>query len=139
VALLDNSIGSFAFVSLTGYRLPPRTRVREEDRDGVTGTEFTLAGRKGPPFTLVSQVDTETYEAACELYLQYLSAIDDDPLELIQAGVSSITEDNYLVKVIDVMPRRIIPIRGAVGYKLANSPNEGFCECDWILRAVPLS
>jgi hypothetical protein len=138
VAVLDNSIGPFSFITLQGQRIPPMVKVAIDDRPGVTGSEFTLLAYKGTPFTLVSQVDTDTYDDAWPTFLHYLDATAMDPLELVQEGNSSIVEGNYRVKVLTVLPLRIVKIRGAVGRKLAASPNEGFVEARWDLMAVPL-
>jgi hypothetical protein len=55
---------------------------------------------------------------------------------LVQGGVTTMTE-NYKVKVIDVIARRLSTIRGATGYKI-DATSQGWCECEWILQAVAI-
>lgn len=139
MALKDNSIGTFQFIALIGEPIAPTQRVMLDDRPGVTGTEVTLLARKGRPFQLISQVDAVDYDDANDLYLSYRETIEQDALELTKGGISTLASDNYNVKVIDVVPLRILPIRGAVGNKIASTGNQGFCECQWTLIAVPLA
>lgn len=139
MALQNNSIGAFDFITLLGQVVPPSYQVLTEDRPGVDGTEFILAGNKGRPFSLVSQVDCASYTAALLTFDFYLGLKVVAPVPLIQAGVLSFSR-GFLVKVINVelMPGSPKTIRGAVGNKLGPSPNQGFLECRWDLVAVPI-
>jgi hypothetical protein len=137
MALGTNSIGAFAFITLKGEVVPPSTLVLTEDRPGVDGTEFILAGYKGEPFTLVSQVDTATYAAAKELFNAYLAMQGAEPLNVIQGGYAHLT-DGWRAKVVKVRKIHCYGIRGAVGNKLGSSPNQGFLEARWDLVAVPV-
>lgn len=139
MAILDNSIGPHEFIALLGQRIIPRQLVMLDSRPGVVGTEITLAALKGEPFRLLSQVDAADYDTAWALHRSYLTTIGGGPQVLVQAGISSLTEANYAVQVINVWPGRILPIKNAVGFKKGAAPNEGFCECEWELIAVPLA
>lgn len=138
MALQDNSIGAFDFITLLGQVVPPSYQVLTEDRPGVDGTEFILAGNKGRPFSLVSQVDCASYTAAVATFQNYLGLKVVAPVPLIQGGVNYLTYA-ILFKVVNVelMPGSPKTIRGAVGNKLGPSPNQGFLECRWDLVAVP--
>lgn len=136
MSLTTNKIGDFEFVSLRGEVIPPMATKVIDDRPGVDGSEFVLTGTKGRPFSVVSQVDEASYQAAKTLLGLYRALIDSEPVEIVQGGVSS-ESHGYRVAVLNVEPLRIMPIRNAVGNKL-NPPSQGWIECRWDLVAVPL-
>ena len=137
MATTDNSIGPFWFVELRGQPIPPQDRILADDRPGVDGTEFTLAGKHGPPFSLVSSVDAQSYPHAHWFLTLYKEAIAAEPLELVQAGVDML-QFGYLVKVVNVEALDIRKITGATGYTL-NPPSEGWIVARWDLIAIPQS
>jgi hypothetical protein len=138
MALQTNSIGGHSFIALLGEPIPPSFQVLTESRPGVDGTEFILAGNKGLPFSLLSQVDCADYADGLIVFGAYLSMKVIGPVPMVQGGVNSAAE-GYLVKVVNVQraPGSPKTIRGAVGNKLGSAPNEGFLECRWDLVAVP--
>lgn len=137
MALTTNKIGAFTFIALMGERVPPAQVNAIDSRAGVQGEEFTLLGKKGQPFAVVSQVDADDYNAAWTTFNSYLAACASDAVEMIQGGISTVAE-GYKVKVLAVTPVRIITIRGASGNKQAAAPNTGFVEARWDLIAVPI-
>lgn len=137
MALSTNSISGFPFIALEGEVVPPSYQVVANDRPGVDGTEFILVGNKGRPFSLVSKVDCASYvEGRSVIFPAYLATKVLQPVPLTQGGIVS-TSDGWLVKVLDVIMLRCATIRGAVGNKQGNSPNQGYLECRWDLVAVP--
>ncbi len=105
-----------------------------DDRYGVDGSEFQLTGKKGQPFTLVSQVDCEDYSDAHATLNAYRQLIEEGSQEVIQGGVS--TDDyGYQVNVLHVegTPQRIA---NAVGNYLSVG-RQGFLIAQWTLIAVP--
>lgn len=135
MAVHENSIAGFQFISLEGELVPPAYQIVTDDRPGVDGSEHTLVGKKGRPFSLVSKVDVADYAAAKSKFAGYRLLIEFDAVSLTQGGVSTTTE-GYKVKVLDVIARRLGPIRGATGYRI-DATSQGWCECEWILQAVP--
>lgn len=136
MARLDNRIGGEQFLGWRGSRQPPRQIVSIDERDAVDGSELTLLGLKGRPFSLVSWVDCVSYEATWVIYrTNYVPLIESDPLELVVGGISSIAE-NFKVAVLDVRVRRALPI--TPGLNGLNAPSLGYLECVWDLIGVPL-
>lgn len=134
--LQTNSIGGFSFIALKGQVVVPSYQVLVEDRTGVDGTEFIVAGNKGRPFSLLSQVDCADYTEALSIYESYQAMKVAAPVVLVQGGVPFA---GMLFKVLSVeLASEPRTIRGAVGNKLGASPNQGFLECRWDLQAVPL-
>ena len=60
-----------------------------DDRPGVDGSEKLLAGTKGRPFQLISQVDSESYDAGVQAISDYKLLIAGDAVTLVHGGVSS--------------------------------------------------
>jgi hypothetical protein len=136
MALQTNKIGIHQFISLTGLIVPPATVKLVDDRPGVDGSEFVVTGHKGRPFSLISQVDEETYETAHNLLRVYQTAIDEDAVEIIQGGVS-MDGLGFRVNVISVeLAEPIRTIRGATGYRYYTTPL-AFLICRWDLVSVP--
>lgn len=135
MSLLDNKIGIHQFISLSGQIIAPAQQKTIDDRYGVDGSEFQLQGKKGRPFTLVSQVDCESYSDAHATLNAYRQLIEDDAVELVQGGVSS-SEYGYKVNVLNVegQPQ---PLSGAVGRSFS-SAKQGFLTARWDLVAVPI-
>ena len=134
MALLDNSIGDFTFLGLTGSRQPPRTILSLDERPGVAGTEVTDEGIKGRPFMLMSWVDCEDFAAAEATYIEYLALIGQDSVSMVQGGVASETE-GYSIKVLNVRKLysgTIVPGPGGL-----NPPSQAILECEWELLAIP--
>lgn len=136
MAIATNRIGTFGFSALLGNPIVPRMLVAENDRPGSAGTEFMLVGKKGDRFVLISHVDTDTYEDARDLYPKYLALTASGALELVQGGVSS-TDQNYKVKVVDVIQLDAKQLRGACGNRQSNQ-SLGFLVCRWELKSVPV-
>lgn len=136
MARLDNRIGGEEFLGWRGVRQPPRDVVAIDERDAIDGSEVTLLGKKGRPFTLISWVDCPDYQATWDRYnAQYLPLIRQDPLVLIVGGISSLAE-NYKVSVLDVRVVRALPIIPGTGG--LNPPSLGYLECAWDLLGIPL-
>ncbi len=134
MALLENRIGDFYFLTLLGERQPPKEILTLDERPGVMGTEITREGKKGRPFVLRSFVDAVDYETARLMYDFYRDLIADDPQELVQGGISS-TLEGFLVQVLDVSVVESGTCRpGGDGL---NAPSNGYIECDWTLLAIP--
>lgn len=136
MALHENSIAGFQFISLEGELAPPAHQIVTDDRPGVDGSEHTLVGKKGRPFSLLSRVDVADYAAAKSKFAGYRLLIEFDAVALIQGGVST-TGEGYKVKVLDVIARRMFTIRGATGYRI-DATSQGFLEAEWILQAVEI-
>lgn len=135
MALTDNSIGPFPFISLQGQLQPPREMTSIDDRPGVDGTEITLLGNKGEPFTMISRVDAENLSNG-EMYHSVYKTIIGTAVELVRGGVS--TEANgYLVMVLAVRRLDVFPISGAVGNTI-HPPSEAMVITEWDLISVPL-
>jgi hypothetical protein len=137
MALHENRIAGFSFIALHGELQPPAFQIATDDRPGVDGSEFTLVGKKGRPFSVFTQVDVADYAGAKSKFMGYRQLIEFDAVELVQGGVSTLLE-NYKVKVLDVIPRRLGTIRGASGYRI-DATSQGWCECEWVLQAIELT
>lgn len=136
MAYLENKIGEHRFVLLDGTPIPPRDRVSIDDRDGVSGLEFTLQGIKGEPFQMVSSVDTDTYAEAQDLPSAYATLCGSDLVELVHNG-KNFTSLGWKVKVLAVRPPPggIRRISGGIGNKISTN-SQGWCVCVWDLVAV---
>lgn len=105
-----------------------------DDRYGVDGSEFILTGKKGQPFTLVSQVDCENYSDAVATLNAYKQLSEEGAVEVIQGGVSS-DDFGYAVKVLNVQGQPQA-LAGSVGSRFS-SAGQGFLMAQWTLVAVP--
>ncbi len=105
-----------------------------DDRYGVDGSEFILTGKKGQPFTLISQVDCESYSDAVSTLNAYKQLIEEGAVELIQGDVSS-DDYGYQVNVLSVMGQPQA-LAGSVGSRFS-SAGQGFLTAQWTLIAVP--
>lgn len=135
MALPENSIGPYNFVTLLGQVLPLRETLEMDQRGGVDGTEFTKLGEKGQPFQIVSQVDSESYDNAWQTLHGYRSLISDPPKELVVHNTPFSTF-GYNVKVLAVNPLPNSPraIRSVTGGLFP--PSRAWLECVWDLIAV---
>ncbi len=134
MALLENRIGAFYFLGLSGERQPAKMVLSLDERPGVEGTEITREGLKGRPFRLRSWVDAVDYDTARLMYDFYRDLIADDPQELVQGGISS-TLEGFLVQVLDVSV--VFCGAGNAGTNGLNPPSNAYIECDWDLIAIP--
>lgn len=135
MALSDNKIGPYPFISLRGEPIPPRQTLQIDDRPGVDGSEVVLTGVKGQPFTLVSMMDAVSFDQGSTFINDYQGLIEQAPVALVRGGVSS-DGLGYRVKVLDVRPARIMAMAGAVGNAF-NPPSLAMVECQWDLLAIP--
>src|SRR5262245_11578976 len=103
MALTENKIGIHQFIALRGEPIPPRQAAVIDDRPGVDGSEKILVGTKGEPFSMISQVDAETYLAGKLAFEEYKLLIDGDAVALVQGGVIS-DGLGYRVLVLNVTP-----------------------------------
>lgn len=131
--LLENRIGDYTFLGISGEIEAPKQILSIEERPGVNGTEITRFGKKGRPFTVRTWVDAATYEFAVAYYDLYIALIDGDPLEIVKGGVSSLVED-YKVQVLDV--RKVYVGRIVAGPGGLAPPSQGYIECEWTLLSV---
>jgi hypothetical protein len=136
MSLLENKIGIHTFISLKGYWNPPAQIKQIDDRPGVNGSELILVGKKGEPFTMISQTDAESYEGALSYILDYLALIDGDAVEVVKGGVSCETF-GFRCSVLRVREIDCFAIRGAAGNYLS-PPSQGFVIAEWTLIAIPL-
>lgn len=135
MSLLENKIDVYRLISLQGQMIPPAQTKVTMDRNGVDGSEFIMTGRKGQPFSVISQVDEVSYEECFHTFAAYQRLIDGDAVEVVQGGVS--TDDlGYRCVVLGVELISIVPLAGAVGNFL-NPPSQGFLIARWDLMAVP--
>lgn len=138
MALTENKIDDQDFIALSGTIIAPVQAKMVDDRPGVDGSEFLLAGRKGKPFTLISQVDCESYEDAKAKLEIYQAMIEGDAVNVVQGGVDTESR-NFRCVILDVQEVECRTIRGAVGFKLdALNQSQGFLIARWELVGVPI-
>jgi len=131
---LRNSIGPFNFISLEGAVDMPGQQIVIDSRPGVTGMEFTLQGRKGQPFVLMSTVDKDSIfwaDAEVDLYKDLIAV---GLVDVFKNGVPLVGA--CLVKVLNVTKVDVQKISTAVGNKLSNQSG-ALLTCRWDLIAVP--
>lgn len=128
-------IGIYTFTTLQGNLQPPAPVKIPDDRQGVDGTEFVLAGTKGQPFVLISTVDDEDIQAARHTLKSYLDTIAEGAVEVIKDDVSTL-EEGYKCSVLSVREIDCRAITGACGNKLSNSAG-AYLAAEWTLVAVP--
>ena len=135
MSYLENKIGIHQFISLAGEIVTPAQVKVVDDRYGVDGSEFILTGKKGQPFTLVSQVDCESYSDAVSTLNAYKQLIEEGAVEVIQGGVTS-NDYGYAVNVLNVVGQPQAMTGVAVGNAFS-SAKQGFLIAQWTLVAVP--
>ena len=133
MALRDNRIGDFEFISLRGAMERPKLRISIDVRPGVDGVELVQSGKHGEPFQLMSFVDAETYESGRAEARAYESLIGEDAVTLVVGGVSSVDE-GYKVVVLNVRDAQVMPCRRAIGGLRENS--QAVIRAIWDLIAV---
>jgi len=133
--LLDNKIGEKNFIALLGNVIPPTEMVEIDQRPAVDGTEVTRTGSKGKPFQMLSRVDTRNYADCHYLVDEYKTLIGDEPVDLVQGGVSMASR-GFKVVVLNVEMFRALAISAAVGANLQLSQPRGLLECRWDLIAI---
>lgn len=130
MSLTTNSIDSFSFIALKGDIEPPKQALQTDQRLGVDGTEFTETGTRGKPFQLRSQVDCNDYQSAISTFDTYYALIGNDPVTVIQAGISS-ADRGFKCQVMDVKlvnAQTIVSVGGSGG--------NGWLDCQWTLLSV---
>ncbi len=106
-----------------------------DQRGGVDGTQFTLLGKKGEPFQLLSQVDLVSYPAAISEAQQYLDTIAGDTVPMVKDGIDY-DALGMQFKVLNVTIVKIKAIVTCVGG--INPPSRAWLECVWELMAVEI-
>lgn len=138
MALTDNSIGIFNFISLHGEWKPPAEQVLIDQRPGVDGTTITRTGRRGVPFRMVSFVDLAAFSDVPTKLSRYQELITGDPQQIIWAGQDGIAQPvPFQVQVLAVDMIRGGPMHGAFGNAL-NPPSLAYIECIWTLVAIEI-
>lgn len=137
MALTTNKIGDHEFIALRGEPIPPAQMTVVSDRPGVAGSETITQGIKGKPFSMISEVDAESYAAAKTLHDQYKLLIGGNAVNLVQGGAESDSQGyRVLVLGVEPVPGGVVPIRGASGRKFSSAA-QGFARYRWDLIAVP--
>lgn len=133
MAFPDNFIGPHQFLSLRGSWQPPREEVQLQARPGVDGLIAWLRGRRGVPFTLLSQVDQPTLPVAYDTFATYLELVGQGAQQLLVSD-RDLTELGFGVLVLDV---RLVQAKWLGSATLGLFPPSGaFLECEWDLVAV---
>ncbi len=134
MAILINSIGSFAFIALYGQPAPPVEQFdRPMVRAGVDGVGLWKTGRRGRVFAMRSVVDTASLTAAGALWQGYRNSIGADPVALIHNG-RDYGGEGWLVAVMDVRQLKAQQVVTPVGG--LNPPSLGKLTCEWDLIAI---
>ncbi len=131
MALPEQSIGEHKFIILQGNPVVPSEKLVIDEWLGIDGTEITRTGKRGIPFTMVSQVDQTTLKAADTTYQEYLDMIEDDPQTLTQDG-EAVAGAKF--QVLDVERIRRTSITESVG-GLKNNP-QALLVCAWTMIGI---
>lgn len=138
MALTENKIGDHQFTVLNGKLVRPVQAKMVDDRPGVDSSEFILVGKKGKPFTLISQVDVASYDDCQSKLAEYQELIEGDAVSVVKGGVDTESQ-GYRCVVLDVQEEDCRTIRGAVGLKFdPQNQSQGFLIARWELVGVPI-
>ena len=110
-----SSIGSFPFVRLSEFPLPPQEQIELESRAGRHGVAAWLTGFKGQPFAVDSLADTANGVAAANMIALYTSLVGAAPQTVVYGGV--ILPYQVLVKGIEPLEvtQTILGVGGILG------------------------
>jgi hypothetical protein len=133
MALPENRIGTFTFISLMGQPLNLAEEVEVITRKGVDGIAASRTGTRGKQFTLRSSVDAPNKQQAREYVEQYRALIGADPVGLVWSDLDMAIEEFYVL-VLDVRPVEVTRLLSATTG--LNPPSLGWVECDWDLIAI---
>jgi hypothetical protein len=114
----------------------PKQRLELVERPGVDGTAIWETGVRGRPCTVRTRVDQPDPSTAMEVFGDYCSLVDEDPVEVTFAA-RPMSDLGAKYQVLDVRIIEICGITGASGG--LNSPSEAWLECEWDLLPVPCS
>jgi hypothetical protein len=136
VAIVTNSIGSFAFIELTGQPGSVVSSIGMATRAGVDGVTLSDEGERGRPFILRSKTDVEDLESAWLEYAGYRELVGGDPQDLIYQDLDLASLDGIAgFAVTDIGMPFIRAIGGGSGG--LRPPSLAYLECDWTLVAIP--
>lgn len=133
MSLLTNKIDDFDFLALIGHLVPPVETVELDQRPAFPGTEVTRTAVKGKPFQVMTRTDAPQYSSCHAFHDQYKALIGQDPVTLVQGGVST-NDRGFKVAVLNVEVIRALAISGGIG-GFYSSPR-GLLECRWDLIAI---
>jgi hypothetical protein len=133
MAVTDNKIGDFDFISLNGNVNAPAEQLVIDQRIGIDGTEITQTGKRALPSILRSHRDVEDLAAGRRLYREYLDSIQDNPVEVIKDGESSL-DGAWKGQAIEVQLIYLGGMSGSVG-GLEDNP-AAFLICEWTIIAI---
>ncbi len=135
MAILQNWIGSFAFIRLDGHADKPSPQLEIAVRQGVSGVGLWLTGNRGRPFRLRSFVDVETLGLARRGFALYTTLKGSNPVGLIWNSYN-MSNENFNVAVLDVRAIDIRSVANASGG--LNAPSGAILVADWTLLAIEL-
>jgi hypothetical protein len=125
-------IDQFEFINLSQAAIPPKDMIAIHSRPGVEGVELRRTGKRGEKFTVRTLADAADKDAALALYKQYLTLIDEGPVDFIFLGAT----EPHKVQVLDVqpVPGEIRAVLFALGP--SGTASYGWCACDWTLIEI---
>lgn len=127
---MNDSIGEFEFITLTGRPPVWQTVVEVDHRPGVDGNSLWQSRVSAEPFQMVSMVDCQNLTHADELLNEYADLIDGDPVTMTYAGVDYAAHYKVAVQRVELI--QVTPLLACVG-NLINPPSEAQLVCRWYL------
>lgn len=134
MAVTDNSIGDFDFLTLRGNVNAPAEQLVLDQRIGVDGTEATRTGVRATPSVLTSTRDVLDGAAGRRLYREYLDLINDNPVEVVKDGEPSL-DGLWKAQVLEVRLVILQAITAAVG-GIEEDPPAAILVCEWTIIAI---
>lgn len=134
MAVTDNSIGDFDFLTLSGNVNAPAEQLVLDQRIGVAGTEVTRTGIRAVESVLTSTRDVLDLTAGRRLYREYLDLINDNPVEVVKDGEPSL-DGLWKGQVLGVRLVILQAITAAVG-GIEEDPPAAILVCEWTIIAI---
>lgn len=133
--MLQQKIGTFEFLDLVGNPEQVKRQIAALARAGVDGHTLIDEGSRGTPFTLLSRVDQEDFEAGRATYGEYCGLIGGDPVDLVWQDLEMTIPESFQVVVLNVVQRTLQALAWGSSGGL-NPPSLAWLECEWYLLAI---
>jgi len=133
--MLAYSIGTANFLEMSGMPDLLKTALLVIERPGVDGSAFVDLGYRGREFQLRTRVDAADYPSASQLFVTYCEMVGT-AVDIVWMG-QPLSQLNIQFEVMDVRPALVCMLAGGVGGLYP--PSQGWCECDWTLKCIPVT
>jgi hypothetical protein len=129
-------IGDEELLGISGIPDFPGQAIEPIERPGIDGAAFWDIGVRGPAATLRAWVDAATLWDALETFNRWRKYPLRSPQDVIYGGISL---EGFGVRFQVLAVRQVLICATAGGTGGLHSPSNGWCEADWMVKAVSVT